>query len=919
MSKNRKRKDEQISEDIVINDNKTFATSFDEGENKKTILEVILEDKKEKEVKVKQENYSKYVKLRDKKLKRLKKKNSEEELIHYDKEVSVGLTNEEAKDQTLKGLVNYTYKKGSRSAFQIIFRNVFSFFNCLYLIITIAFILIGMEFAKFIYLATVIPNLLFSIFFEIKSKIAVEKLSLVDVPCAHVIRDSCEMSIPVEHVVIDDVIVFKAGDQICVDAKLLTGTCEVNEALLTGESDNIIKQEKNDNLYSGSFITSGVAYAKVVEVGHNTYIEKLSDKVKKYTKQRSELLNTLRKIIKTIAVLIIIILFLTIMTQYGYAQLFNDIKSGAFQDIEPGVHSLEFIALQKLVKSSGAQTVAMIPAGLFLMTTIALSLSQIKLASQNALVQDVYAIEMLARVDTLCLDKTGTITTGEMRIVGCDEVNNDTAYSIKEIIGSMMNSFEDTNLTSEALANYFDLNDILKPTKIIPFSSKRKFSAVEFEKEGWFVIGAADFILTKQMQEKYSKMITYYTEKGCRVIILGSTKQNVNMDTTPIVNKVLAIIAIKDQIRNDAKRIIKYFQNNQVEVKVISGDDPLTVSKIAQFVEIDRAERYINLYGLSDGEVEDAALEYTVFGRVSPEQKRIIIRTLKSKGRTVAMTGDGVNDILALKEADCSIAMSSGSPATCKIASLVLKGSKTIDPKTKEETHHAPDFASLNSIVNEGRRVINNIQKISMLFLVKTGFSIILSIMYIIFSTLSGPLRTIYPFDTNDLTIIEVLVIGIAGFLLTIQPNTNKVKGKFLKNVMKNAIPGVATVVLLHLVITLLKLSAALSFLLEEDIHRSILVVLTTEVMFIVLYYACKEFRPWKVAMYTCVLAFGIIAVLFAFQNGKFLGVVTLSRLDSTATLLLLVFGLMATTLMSVFQTIVNKLSHSLKKELINK
>ncbi|MDD4001022.1 MAG: HAD-IC family P-type ATPase, partial [Bacilli bacterium] len=489
---------------------------------------------------------------------------------------------------------------------------------------------------------------------------------------------------------------------------------------------------------------------------------------------------------------------------------------------------------QGIIKAASTM-LAMIPAGLFLLTSMALAVSVVRLSRSKTLVQELYCIEMLARVNVLCLDKTGTITDGTMRVTDCIEIKNSTDYTIREIVGSIMQSFDETNPTSEALINYFDKNYVLKATDKIPFSSKRKFSAVTFGDIGTFIIGAPEFVLTTGFDKVASK-VEQYASEGSRVLVLAHTKSKFKIDETPKGVSPICLIILQDHIREDATETIDYFKQNGVDIKVISGDNPVTVSEISQRAGIEGAERYISLAGLTDDEVRDSIFEYTVFGRVSPEQKRILVKTLKEHKKTVAMTGDGVNDILALKEADCSIAMASGSEATRYVSHLVLMDS---------------NFASMPKVVQEGRRVINNIQKTSTLYLVKTTFSILLTIMYIILGIQTGAIRMSYPFSAKNLYLIEWFAIGIPSFFLALQPNRDIVKGKFLPNVIRSVLPGALTVVLLHLSLNFVRILPGFEELHANDAtFTTILTIVTTTVMIAVLYEVSKPFNWFRKAIF---------------------------------------------------------------------
>lgn len=786
----------------------------------------------------------------------------EEDIVRYnDVDVLEGLSTEIVEQRIKDGLSNSSDKAKGKSIPQIIFSNIFTFFNLLFLTIAIILIVIG-EFKNLIFLVTVVANLLVGIFQEIKAKKQIDKLSLLSVPTSIVIRDGEKIEIPIEQVVLDDITFFTSGKQISTDCVVLEGTVEVNESLLTGESEAIAKP-KGSILYSGSFIVSGSCIARVDKVGANSYIEKLARDAKKYKKPKSELLRTLDGILKIISIIIIPLGLMTWYFSFNKTLSFTEIFKPENVDI-----------LRSAVVSATGSMIAMIPAGLFLLTTVALAVSVVRLAKKNTLVQELYCIEMLARVDILCLDKTGTITDGTMKVVDSVEINNTTDYTVREIVGSMMNSFDESNPTSDALIKFFDKNSVLTPLSTISFSSQRKYSAVTFENAGTFVLGAPEFVLDTQYQ-KVQNRVERFSVQGSRVLALAKVSGKIDPKERPKNAKVIALIAIQDHIRDDASETIAYFKNNGVEVKVISGDNPITVSEIASRAGVTGANRFISLDGMSDENVRSVAFDYNVFGRVSPEQKKILVQTYKEYKKTVAMTGDGVNDILALKEADCSIAMASGSEATRYIAHLVLMDS---------------NFASMPKVVAEGRRVINNIERTSTLFLVKTLFAILLTIFYLALPTHN------YPFAPNQMFIIELCVIGIPSFFLALQPNTEKVTGKFLSNVVRSILPGAFTVLISHLIIYFLGYSGLFKYFMAPvggyDPYTTVTLYITILVMFYVLYEVSKPLNLLRGAVITFM---GVLAVAFVtfFNDSYFMGFIGkfgFEKLNITEWLLVIIF-----------------------------
>jgi cation-transporting ATPase E len=777
--------------------------------DQKSILETL---KNKKIINVEEETVPEQIEPVEKDKKGRKKETVVEEIQYqryYDTNILQGLTSEIVEQRKADNLVNITNGEKGKTVLGIILANFFTFFNMLYFAITIVFIILR-AFDNLMFLTTIIPNLIIGIIQEIKAKKTMDKLSLMSAPTTTVIRDGEKMEIPVQEVVLDDIVFFTTGKQICADSIVLEGFIEVNEALLTGESDAVLKNP-GDQLLSGSFVVSGMAVARVDKIGKDNYIEKLSKDAKMYQKPKSELLRTLNGIIKVVSVIIIPLAILTYITS----------SSTVVKDF------LGIMNRESIIKAASTM-LAMIPAGLFLLTSMALAVSVIRLAKSKTLVQELYCIEMLARVNVLCLDKTGTITDGTMRVTDCIEIKNPTDYTIREIVGSMMQTFEDSNPTSEALIKYFDINNVLTATDKIPFSSKRKYSAVTFGDLGTFILGAPEFVLTDGY-DKVAAKIDRYTNQGCRVLVLAQTSIKPKPDESPRNAKPICLIVLQDHIREDATDTIDYFKQNGVDIKVISGDNPATVSEIALRAGVEGAERYISLAGMTDDEVRDSVFEYTVFGRVSPNQKRILVKTLKEHKKTVAMTGDGVNDILALKEADCSIAMASGSEAARYVSHLVLMDS---------------NFSSMPKVVKEGRRVINNIQKTSTLYLVKTMFSIMLTIMYIILGVQAGPIRMSYPFSAKNLYLIEWFAIGVPSVFLALQPNTDIVKGKFLPNIIRSTLPGALTVVLLHLLLNFIRITKGFESLYDNNVaFTTILTVVTTAVMIMVLFQVSHPFN----------------------------------------------------------------------------
>ena len=795
-----------------------------------------------------------------------------------------GLTKEQVNQRISEGNINHNNEKGGKTTLQIICSNVFTFFNMLYLVITVL-LCYAQSYKNLTFLVVVISNTLIGMIQEIKARNMIRKLTLVAQAKANVIRDGKKEVIDARDVVIDDVVVFTIGNQIYSDSIVMDGNLEVNESMITGESDAISKKP-GDFLYSGSFVVSGNAYAKIENVGKKNYIEKLATEAKKQKGRKSELLRTLNAIIKTIG-FIIVPLFIVQLIQ-------------AWAGKEPDMSfNLWF---QDSIKTISGSIIGLIPSGLFLLTSIALFTAIWRLGKRNnTLVQESYSIEMLARVDTLCLDKTGTITDGTMRVIDCIEIDNKTDYSIREIVGSMMSTFKDVNATSEAMIRFFSKNNVLTPEAVLPFSSKRKFSAITFKGVGTFYLGAPEFVLIDNYKKVQSK-IEKYASQGCRVLALAYTNTGIKKEGIATNAKVVALIIIQDHIREDAYETIEYFRNNDVDIKVISGDNPITVSEIARRVGIPNAHRYISLEGLSDEEVKDVALDYTIFGRVTPNQKRALVVAFKEHKRTVAMTGDGVNDILAMKESDCSIAMASGSEATKNIANIVLMDS---------------NFASMPAVVSEGRRVINNIQRTSSLFLVKTLFTLFLTVFYLILGT-----SIKYPFEPSQLLLIEMFIIGLPSTVISLQPNNERVKGHFMLNVVKASLPGALVILCFHIGVWYFTIKSPLESFpsligigSDMSIYSTILLIVSIVVCLFVLYRMCKPFNLMRRILFGFVVVVCVSCILFAnthlfndvLKINNFLGFVKLDEFQTSFTIICLL-------LINVVFNFIDKLVYRVEK-----
>lgn len=671
--------------------------------------------------------------------------------VRYLPRVDEGLDTEKIEERKANNYTNSSKTNLTKSIGRIFADNIFTFFNMLLTIIAIALICVG-SFTDLFFMVIALCNTGIGIFQEVKAKIAMDKLNLITAPTCTVVRNSQAISIPIEDVVLDDIILVSTGNQIASDSIIKKGQIEVNESLLTGESLPIKKQE-GDLIYAGSFVVSGSAACQVDRVGDANYSSSIQSKVKQYSKPTSELVKALNTLIKAISMVIIplgAVLFYLNYSNAEVAAVFDKVK----QSIELTAGSL----------------IGMIPAGMYLLTTVALAAGVLRIQKRQTVVQKIYGIEMLARANVLCLDKTGTLTDGTMSVE--EVVILDKSLDVAKVMGSYLSTFEDNNQTSIALQQAFSYNSEYRVSTKIPFSSSRKYSAVTFEKAGTFILGAPEYVYPED-DPALKHLLSDKQARGYRVLMLAHTNAQIKGEKISGVIQPVAIFVLIDHIRPEAPTTIKWFNENGVEIKIISGDNPLTASEIAKACGVPSAENWVSLEGLSVHEVTEIANKYTVFGRVSPEQKATLVQALKNQQKVVAMTGDGVNDILAMKNSDCSIAMASGADAAKSVAHLVLLNS---------------NFASMPKVVEEGRRVVNNITRSSALFLMKTFFTISLSI-FVIVSNIFGS-KMVYPFSPKNLMIMEVFCIGIPSTFLAIQPNKNRISGHFLRNVVFRALPG---------------------------------------------------------------------------------------------------------------------------------
>ena len=688
-----------------------------------------------------------------------------------------GLTDEQVNARIAEGKVNADENPNTRTYKQIVRENTLTFFNFLNLVLLVLVLLVG-SYKNAFFVCIIIINTLIGIAQEIRAKKTIDKLAILTARKSVVIREGQKWTVPTEELVLDDVVCLKTGDQVPADARILEGSLEVNESLLTGESDNLPKNE-GDELFSGSFVTSGEACCQIIHVGKDNYAAQITSEAKEFKRHNSELKNSLNAILKVISIIIVPLGALLFYKQYY-------IVGDTFRDS---------------VVSMVAGVLGMIPEGLVLLTSVALTLGALVLANKKTLVQELYCIETLARVDTLCLDKTGTITEGTMCVERVEpyvstgrvetaatesepsespeaeaqgQVAADPAFGddINTVMGNMMYVLKDQNATIDALRKCFPARQGMTLEHVIPFSSYRKYSGAVFEEKGTYLMGAAQFLFPEDNEELTEKCQAY-AEEGLRVLVLAHSSQNAEGTELPEGLEPLALMLLTDVIREEAPDTLAFFDSQEVDLKVISGDDPVTVAAIARRAGLKNADSYVDATTLTtEEELQDAVAQYSVFGRVTPQQKKAMVQALQSQGHTVAMTGDGVNDVLALKEADCSIAMAQGSDAAKNIANVVLLDS---------------NFASMPHIVNQGRRVVNNIRTAASMFLIKTMFSVMLSLLTIFFGNA-------YPFEPIQMSLISACAVGIPTFLLAQENNYEKIDHTFLRHVFINAFPAAITI-----------------------------------------------------------------------------------------------------------------------------
>lgn len=700
--------------------------------------------------------------------------------------IDFGLNTKEVKTRIAEGLINIDKSVSTKPTSKIIKDNILTLFNLINIILAIAVLCVG-SYRNLMFMGVVICNAVIGIIQEIKAKKTIEKLNLISSSHATVIRNGKKRKIKIEKVVLDDIILFEPGNQIIADSIIKSGKCEVNESLLTGEPDLIVKMP-GDMLLSGSYIVSGTCTAQTEHVGKKNYSSTILKDLKYIKKTKSEIMTTVNKIIKIISLAII-----PIGALLFYRQLITS--------------SYDYTSA--IITTTAALT-GMIPEGLVLLTSSILAVGVVKLSKYKVLVQDIYCLETLARVNTLCLDKTGTITEGTFEVQELIPENGTTTEGLKASLSALTSVLNDNNETFKAIKNYVPkCKKNLKIKEIIPFSSERKWSGAEIEGKGTIIMGAGEFIFGKNYYKIKDKVKNFSDD--FRILTVVHSENNFQNGNVPEDINLIGFVLIKDKIRINAEKTLNFFKKQGVDIKVISGDNPVTVSKIAKRVNLNNYESYIDVSKLkTDEEIQEAVNKYTIFGRVTPSQKQQIIKALKSENKTVAMVGDGVNDVLAMKESDCSVAMASGSDITRNISHIVLINS---------------NFSSMPHAVAEGRIAINNIQRSSSLFLVKTIYSCLLSLLFLF---ITAP----YPFIPIQMTLISAVTIGIPSFILALEPNRERISGNLFKNIISKALPAALTVISGLILCTILYFLFDLSY----EKYSTLSVILTGFIGMVLLY-----------------------------------------------------------------------------------
>ena len=770
-----------------------------------------------------------------------------------------GLSSAQAQERVDAGWANLPIDPPGKTVGQIIKSNVFTYFNMLFFLLA-AFVLVFGTWQNAMFLGVVFANIAIGIVQELRSKRTLDKLTLLTAPHGAVIRDGRQRKIPTSEMVRDDIVVFSAGSQIFADAVVVAGECSVNEALITGEADEI-KKPAGADLLSGSFVVSGECRARLTQVGADSYANRLTIEAKEAKPpQQSEMMRSLTRLVQIIGIAII--------------------PLGILMAIK------EIVWLERSVSDGVVATVAsligMIPEGLYLLTSMALAAGVVRLAQKKTLVHDMGCIETLARVDVLCVDKTGTVTENKMAVEDVIPLCPDRfeEEDIRLIMADYVAAMRADNDTMAALRKYFTGKVTQQAIKAVPFTSAKKFGGVSFHEDETYLLGAPDVLLGERYG-KYARQIDAYSSKGCRVLLLALYDGQPDDEVLDAPLMPISLILLSNKIRAEAPETFRYFAKQGVAIKVISGDNAMAVSEVAKRAGIKGAESYVDARTLeTEEDIAEAIEKYTVFGRVTPDQKRKFVRALKAGGHTVAMTGDGVNDVLALKEADCSIAMASGSDAASQVSHIVLLES---------------NFAAMPSVVAEGRRVINNIERSAALFLVKNIFSFALALISLIFTL---P----YPVTSAQMSLVSALTIGAPGFVLAMEPNISRIKGKFLPNVIYRALPGALTDLFLVLGVILF----CMVFEVEDNMMSTVCAIILNIVGLMVVHFTCKPYNLLRKVM------IGGLTAAFVFCVVMLPQLFTLSSLDLPGAMILVVFALLSAPALIVIRRAQDKLKASI-------
>ena len=770
-----------------------------------------------------------------------------------------GLSSAQAQERVDAGWANLPIDPPGKTVGQIIKSNVFTYFNMLFFLLA-AFVLVFGTWQNAMFLGVVFANIAIGIVQELRAKRTLDKLTLLTAPHGAVIRDGRQRKIPTSEMVRDDIVVFSAGSQIFADAVVVAGECSVNEALITGEADEI-KKPAGADLLSGSFVVSGECRARLTQVGADSYANRLTIEAKEAKPpQQSEMMRSLTRLVQIIGIAII--------------------PLGILMAIK------EIVWLERSVSNGVVATVAsligMIPEGLYLLTSMALAAGVVRLAQKKTLVHDMGCIETLARVDVLCVDKTGTVTENKMAVEDVIPLCPDRfeEEDIRLIMADYVAAMRADNDTMAALRKYFTGKVTQQAIKAVPFTSAKKFGGVSFHEDETYLLGAPDVLLGERYG-KYARQIDAYSSKGCRVLLLALYDGQPDDEELDAPLMPISLILLSNKIRAEAPETFRYFAKQGVAIKVISGDNAMAVSEVAKRAGIKGAESYVDARTLeTDEDIAEAIEKYTVFGRVTPDQKRKFVRALKAGGHTVAMTGDGVNDVLALKEADCSIAMASGSDAASQVSHIVLLES---------------NFAAMPSVVAEGRRVINNIERSAALFLVKNIFSFALALISLIFTL---P----YPVTSAQMSLVSALTIGAPGFVLAMEPNISRIKGKFLPNVIYRALPGALTDLFLVLGVILF----CMVFEVEDNMMSTVCAIILNIVGLMVVHFTCKPYNLLRKVM------IGGLTAAFVFCVVMLPQLFTLSSLDLPGAMILVVFALLSAPALIVIRRAQDKLKASI-------